>query len=997
MDEFVDSHPLTVGLPRKRITLYRIGDSSLRNGVETAVPETFDQLLDVSTSRLLLRSRALRVFTQEGVRIRHIEEVKDGMSLIVSAGEYSVKPKEDGSFEVSFSESPRRQKSPYSPQTSPKASPKTSPKSVASDERTPASSSPSSSPIVTRDDASSPQDSHSKRDDQPHDWRLRVSDSTRKEEPHHRGSELRDSRVTFDPMTPYHEESGIQETPIPHVLDESSTSPQSDEIWADRESRLQMSRRREGGGGLRTQRVRQIELQLARELERTARLERQLSQLEYEMREAREKEHVTGSGPRPSTVRRSAMKPSAQEERRRRRWDDGPTVKEPSDVARGGSKRKDRKKKSSKKRVEREAEEEDSDVSKDFEDEDEDSDIDDDDDDEKEEEEKEDVENVEKDAEGEERDAEKSRDGAGVSWVIDMSPSEGGETHSSKKPKSRTKTSGKKQQTAIQSKSKVKERTGKRTKSEKKKRSEGKVSSSKPDEHGSPDGPPASMLSPQPTVSAVVTPASVRAAGVRYNKLTRKQRDMLTKMREIVKSDGNVSSGEILEHLLTDIWENADAESRKYLERFVNMEENAKSVYYESVMQQMFRQRICSDMNEEELAFVDVLRDKVSEYCAHNFHQVGGRKLQRVNVAIFGPRRSGKSTLCHLFVHHVLDKMMETGQWKRTFVVPISWSYFLQREVNIEAIYTKFCRHLVELLCLQKPSLVPHRPSLLLFLRKLIRHQGPPHLSAELMGRYEASCALLRTMGQRLQAAWFDLSQMELFMSIMCDLPKILAEAFDFHDVMFVYDHLDATNIRVARNTYGTEHQPLSLLSDYVVNSISSSQAIVSCVEADEFMKCFMGTREKEFILESMEAFETVNIVANDILFEHYPFLPRELQITDGQGKIVNVGPEVFRGCPAFLSRFVHMHEHAAQEERETARVVSFSSPATQESKEGTPSLRRQSSQLSRDRSPLHGPGSLPPSSSRPPVSMAPLLVRQSTMASILPEVMQSMHTRKQR
>jgi hypothetical protein len=30
----------------------------------------------------------------------------------------------------------------------------------------------------------------------------------------------------------------------------------------------------------------------------------------------------------------------------------------------------------------------------------------------------------------------------------------------------------------------------------------------------------------------------------------------------------------ILEHLLTDIWENADAESRKYLERFVNMEEN---------------------------------------------------------------------------------------------------------------------------------------------------------------------------------------------------------------------------------------------------------------------------------------------------------------------------------------------------------------------------------------------------------------------------------------
>jgi hypothetical protein len=388
-----------------------------------------------------------------------------------------------------------------------------------------------------------------------------------------------------------------------------------------------------------------------------------------------------------------------------------------------------------------------------------------------------------------------------------------------------------------------------------------------------------------------LTPPSMRKAGVHFSKLNRRQQDVLLRIREAVQSDASLTTGAIVSMAFVQLWEDCTPEVRSFLQNFVDSEENARVLYHEAVLSSLMEQMICPMIPDKELVFPETI--------THVLRSVAERQLRIVNdthsmatvrAAVIGPRRSGKTTLIYMFVKLLLRHLLSNGQWKRVFMFSVNWSHLLAQNTSLEQFYYRFTELLVNHLCKQRVSLSPYRGGLLLFFRKAISQRGPVHLPQELVRKHPQPCSFLRNIAARLQNLYHVQQDLPQFLNHVCSLPRSVAEAFSFHDVFYVFDHVDATHMYLQSSNGSTISERLSR---YVLTNCAAGMVLFGCIDADAFMHCFTDSPYTECMLDALDAIETVNLVDDESVFSLYPDIPRDADLS------------ALQGCPAFLAKLV--------------------------------------------------------------------------------------------
>ncbi|KAF0852339.1 putative mitochondrial protein [Andalucia godoyi] len=412
--------------------------------------------------------------------------------------------------------------------------------------------------------------------------------------------------------------------------------------------------------------------------------------------------------------------------------------------------------------------------------------------------------------------------------------------------------------------------------------------------------------------SESASPPSIRKVGRGFSKLSKSQKEVLLRIREAVRADANISSGELVSAAFSEMWQNCTSEVRLFLQSFVDMEENGRILYFEAIMSSLIEQSICPSLPDRHLCFPETILSYLREVLERQIRVINNeRSLAHLCVAVLGPRRSGKTTLVYLLCRLAARLFLNNGQWKKVFVFSVNWSHLLQMDKSMEAFYYRFVDTLFASLCKQKASLVPYKSGLILFFRKIISQKSIASLPQEFVRRHCSAAAVFRSYSQRMLVCWHETSNLDEFLRLTFGLPRYVSEAFCFHDVLFIADHFDAANVTLCRDGGSLGENSLRPVSSFAAQGMANSMLIVSCVDPQSMMNCFSQDPETEVLLDSIEAIDTTHLVADDTIRSLYPELPADIQVSSAP--VDDASPHAdglssFLGCPAYLARLLRAY-----------------------------------------------------------------------------------------
>lgn len=202
-----------------------------------------------------------------------------------------------------------------------------------------------------------------------------------------------------------------------------------------------------------------------------------------------------------------------------------------------------------------------------------------------------------------------------------------------------------------------------------------------------------------------------------------------------------------------------------------------------------------------------------------------------MRAIIVGPHCSGKTYYLRSILIHALNYLIEGGQFKSMFVVPIDFA-----KVKIDSItsfYNFMAETVIEALLIQRADLQLFKRSLRKAFSVLptISHMKklPKPISSQdyLRQSMKEVDVLLETMHR----CYNDPELIESFVSNVAVLPQTIGNIFNFDTTFLVIDHIDLIDVQL--KTTKSKGQPLRLF-EYMKFGLTQTQFLISCVNSQK-------------------------------------------------------------------------------------------------------------------------------------------------------------------
>lgn len=235
-------------------------------------------------------------------------------------------------------------------------------------------------------------------------------------------------------------------------------------------------------------------------------------------------------------------------------------------------------------------------------------------------------------------------------------------------------------------------------------------------------------------------------------------------------------------------------ETNEFLTQAIRNENSQKSRYFNELFTvckefQMF------DFNEDWI-HLDKMRAKARSLISQKRIATTGGYTYVMKAAILGPQKSGKSTFLSVYLRELLVDLVATDNWKSTFVFPYDISQFMEGMIDLKDFYKDYVRYIFALLHVQCPSMIPLLPAIEKSFESVIDTKGhillPRRLTQDINLKRLASS--IDEIVQLLAQIWKDPDQFEYWLANLALLPKRLASAFGFKQIINVFDHFDMSN-----------------------------------------------------------------------------------------------------------------------------------------------------------------------------------------------------------
>lgn len=233
-------------------------------------------------------------------------------------------------------------------------------------------------------------------------------------------------------------------------------------------------------------------------------------------------------------------------------------------------------------------------------------------------------------------------------------------------------------------------------------------------------------------------------------------------------------------------------------------------------------------------------------------NQIKGKKIDDINFAITGPRRSGKTVLLSMFSSIIIEKLIISGEIQNYLPIIINWSRYQPYSGDSHKLFEILCDATFTALKAAKPEFSPILDQIKLWLTKSQSDTVLPAFPPILQAYENLPSAHITVVGQRIAQLYnktkIDPSKndsikndMESYIQEIVNMPMNLAQVFGFKRVLYVYDHFDTTAFAFAQIVDGKVKPKNSVvLSDVLCNSIRGNPFIVASQDDTEFFKVFV-------------------------------------------------------------------------------------------------------------------------------------------------------------
>ncbi|OHT04738.1 hypothetical protein TRFO_06169 [Tritrichomonas foetus] len=214
----------------------------------------------------------------------------------------------------------------------------------------------------------------------------------------------------------------------------------------------------------------------------------------------------------------------------------------------------------------------------------------------------------------------------------------------------------------------------------------------------------------------------------------------------------------------------------------------------------------------------------------HRFNTKNG-SLHRFNVAITGPRRSGKSTFLSIFIQELLLEMATTEKWKEYFIFALDMEHISEICNDFELFYTYMVEATFKQIEHQCPQNAQYIPMIQKYFLSVLLYENPPQFSKPFRESEQTRVLAneLQQIANQLSAAWNDVTAFNQFITNCMMFPKMICDIFGLKHMLFIFDNFEVSDIFICPQAPFSEESDNFEFMSLLVYMITINDFIICC------------------------------------------------------------------------------------------------------------------------------------------------------------------------
>lgn len=236
------------------------------------------------------------------------------------------------------------------------------------------------------------------------------------------------------------------------------------------------------------------------------------------------------------------------------------------------------------------------------------------------------------------------------------------------------------------------------------------------------------------------------------------------------------------------------------------------------------------EVNDKLLGYDSMIGIVRSIIIDHRFNKKGG-SMHRFNIAITGPKKSGKSTFLSIFIQELFLELISTDKWKEYFIFALDMEKIAELGNDIESFYIYMVNATFKQLEYQCPNSSQYFPMITKYFLSVVSLKNPPQFSKPFR-ESESTRPLalqLQKIADQLSDAWNNMDLFNQFITNITMFPKMIADVFNFKRQVLIFDNFEACDMFIMpTEPFSTETENFQLAT-LIIFMLSNNNFIISC------------------------------------------------------------------------------------------------------------------------------------------------------------------------
>lgn len=236
------------------------------------------------------------------------------------------------------------------------------------------------------------------------------------------------------------------------------------------------------------------------------------------------------------------------------------------------------------------------------------------------------------------------------------------------------------------------------------------------------------------------------------------------------------------------------------------------------------------EVNDNLLGYDSMIGIVRSIIIDHRFNKKGG-SIHRFNIAITGPKKSGKSTFLSIFIQELFLELIATDKWKEYFIFALDMEKIAEIGNDIESLYIYMVNATFKQLEYQCPNSSKYFPMITKYFLSIISLKSPPQFSKPFRESEQTRplALQLQNIADQLSDVWNNIDRFSQFITNITMFPKMIADVFNFKRQILIFDNFEACDMFIMPAApFSTETENFQLAT-LIIFLLCNNDFIISC------------------------------------------------------------------------------------------------------------------------------------------------------------------------